>query len=347
MNMPKRTELTAKSERDAIHFTQASKAEENALDYASLYPQATSQDLLEKAIEDNNPNLLRWAIQQGANTNAIDKGGKTPLHHAAEAGHAELVWLLLGIPGTNVNAADYCNRTPLHFATGAGHIEIVRLLLSVPETNINAATCSGKTPLHYAANPDHVEVVHSQTPPLPSVTIVDHTQVIQLLLAMPGINVNATDTWDNSLALLPQWLAAGEGRRLKVICLLLAAGADFSIKNDLGKTAFSKELITESPIREVMITQYKRLLAEGPVERLKFKAATALFKHLNGKEEYNGNGVQINGIPESEIPEEVIFLYRLVPYREKNKGNYFNMRAFCERNLHLTDEEKEKYSLKS
>ena len=48
-----------------------------------------------------------------------DRSGKTPLHHAAYMGHAEMVALLL-VKGANVKAADKKERTALHFASVMG-----------------------------------------------------------------------------------------------------------------------------------------------------------------------------------------------------------------------------------
>lgn len=48
-----------------------------------------------------------------------DRSGKSPLHHAAYMGHAEMVALLL-VKGANVKAADKKERTALHFASIMG-----------------------------------------------------------------------------------------------------------------------------------------------------------------------------------------------------------------------------------
>ena len=48
-----------------------------------------------------------------------DRSGKSPLHHAAYMGHAEMVALLL-VKGANVKAVDKKERTALHFASIMG-----------------------------------------------------------------------------------------------------------------------------------------------------------------------------------------------------------------------------------
>jgi serine/threonine protein kinase len=100
---------------------------------------------------------VRIALKKGANPNAKDKYGLTPLHWAASLGHVEIVKLLLE-RGANPNTKDNKGRTPLHEAASLGHVEIVKLLLK-RGANPNTKDNYGSTPLHEAAQKGRVEIV--------------------------------------------------------------------------------------------------------------------------------------------------------------------------------------------
>ena len=76
----------------------------------------------------------------GANVNARDIDGWTPLHQAAENGHVEMARLLVSELGADVNARDCSGWTPLHLAAENGHVEMARLLVSEFGAEVNAVT---------------------------------------------------------------------------------------------------------------------------------------------------------------------------------------------------------------
>ena len=97
--------------------------------------------------------LLAQLITAGADVNAADNDGWTPLHWAAYKGHVECVRLLLAAPGIDVNKADKNKKygwTPLIWAVVKGHVECVRLLLAAPGIDVNKADNNGVTPLKVA-----------------------------------------------------------------------------------------------------------------------------------------------------------------------------------------------------
>jgi ankyrin repeat protein len=78
--------------------------------------------------DPNNVAAAQRLIEQGADVNASDIG-QTVLHRAAQNGHIKVMKLLLE-HGADVNARDDRGQTPLIIAAGASDPAMVRLLLS-------------------------------------------------------------------------------------------------------------------------------------------------------------------------------------------------------------------------
>ena len=68
------------------------------------------------AARDGDAAGLACNLDAGADVNAPDDSGWTPLHHAAFRGHLGAVSLLLGRAGTNVNARNNAGETPMTLA---------------------------------------------------------------------------------------------------------------------------------------------------------------------------------------------------------------------------------------
>ncbi len=65
----------------------------------------------------------------GANVNAVNMNGRTPLYSAAFNGLVEIAEILIA-NGADVNAVDKGSRTPLTRAEEGGHKDVVKLLIS-------------------------------------------------------------------------------------------------------------------------------------------------------------------------------------------------------------------------
>jgi len=100
------------------------------------------------AAADGNIEVVKQLLAAGANVNAKNKWGGTPLHWAARGGHKEIVELLIA-KGANVNAKNDEDGTPLHLAADRGHTEVVELLIT-KGADVNAKDDEGETPLDQA-----------------------------------------------------------------------------------------------------------------------------------------------------------------------------------------------------
>ena len=102
----------------------------------------------------NNPISL---VQKGK-ANARDNSGSSPLHLAAERGHASVVKLLL-LNGAGPGDCNGKQQTPLHSAatcSSRAAADIIRLLVEAG-ADVMARDRAGRTPLHAAASSDGTE----------------------------------------------------------------------------------------------------------------------------------------------------------------------------------------------
>jgi ankyrin repeat protein len=104
-----------------------------------------------------NFDSVKLLLAAGADPNVKDYAGFTPLHNAAEDGHAECMPLFLE-KGADLEARTDNDATPLGIAAMAGDVEATKLLLEAG-ANPNVQNKFGVTPLFVAAGSGSLEVV--------------------------------------------------------------------------------------------------------------------------------------------------------------------------------------------
>jgi len=156
-------------------------------------------------------------IEQGADVNAAQKDGTTPLHWAAHRLDLEIAQMLLE-RGANPNAQNLFGATPLGEAVSGANVPLVRMLLEAG-ADANAANFDGETALMVAARTGNVEMAK---------LLIEH-----------GADVNARETWRQQTALM--W--AADGAYPELVQLLIDHGADVTARaavNDWGSQITSE-----------------------------------------------------------------------------------------------------------
>ena len=108
---------------------------------------------LQYAAWGNDTESAEWLIANGAEVNAGDENGWTPLHTAAAREAPEVANLLIE-RGADVNARDPIDSTPLHGAAVVNALEVAKLLLA-NGADVNAQETNGATPVDYAREHSH------------------------------------------------------------------------------------------------------------------------------------------------------------------------------------------------
>ncbi|XP_065826130.1 transient receptor potential cation channel subfamily A member 1-like isoform X2 [Oscarella lobularis] len=115
----------------------------------------TGQTALHKAAIFNHVAVAKFLINKGANINATDDFGRTPLLLSAQAGSKDTMQYLLS-QGADADRRDTNNRNFLHLAMMRENEPLAEFILtqlefSVPQSLLDDQDALGLTPVHYAS----------------------------------------------------------------------------------------------------------------------------------------------------------------------------------------------------
>ncbi len=122
---------------------------------------------LHQAVINGDLAQVQQLISGGADVNAKDTAGFTPLFYAAQEGKIDICQFLAN-NGANVNAKDQYGNTPLHYSAVKGHLEVCRILLSKGADPM-VQNLTGGTPLAMAragGNTQIIQMLGGQATPM-------------------------------------------------------------------------------------------------------------------------------------------------------------------------------------
>ena len=163
---------------------------------------------LHAAAQAGHKDIVGCLLACGAELEAVDRDGKTPLLVAAGEGHADVVRALLEA-GADKEATNHSGETPLLLAALSGCLPSVLRLLEA-RARVDRADSQGRTPLLCAAQAGHQDIVRcllERDAPTEAVTKLGSTPL----------------------------LAAARRGHEAVVRSLVEAGADKDKGNDEGK----------------------------------------------------------------------------------------------------------------
>ena len=107
--------------------------------------------LMHEACSCNCKPAVELLVTNGADIEARDESGGTPLHDACRQGSYDVVRFMIEEAGADFSVINDDAESPLHEACREGHDEIAMYLISCG-ADVLAKDCNGDTPLHFACD---------------------------------------------------------------------------------------------------------------------------------------------------------------------------------------------------
>lgn len=172
---------------------------------------------LHYAAEWELSNAIEVLIAKGAEKEAKNANGETPIFSACKTDNPEIIALLVR-KGCKFNVRDNLGSTPLHVAVRWGNTNSAAQLIKL-DCDINAQNVSGKSPLAEAALGGKPEIAK--------------------LLLEKGANANTSDTAGRTVL-----MDAVRARNINTIAMLLSYSANPQIQDLNGRNAYHEAAAT-------------------------------------------------------------------------------------------------------
>ena len=169
------------------------------------------------AAEGGHTLIVQRLIERGADVKLVGRSGVSPVAAAAYAGNDAIVEALLA-HGADERTPDATGKPPIVYAAAGARLDIVKRLLA-RNIDLNARYSNNLTLLMWASGPDE------------KATEAQAIKVVSYLLDA-GAHIDDRDDRGRTALMI-----AAEGGRAEIANLLLARGADPSLKDKAGKRA--------------------------------------------------------------------------------------------------------------
>ena len=180
------------------------------------------------AAEGSHISIAQRLIERGADVKLTGRSGISPIAAASYAGNDVIVEALLA-HGADERVADETGKPPIIYAAAGARFDIVKRLLA-QNIDINARYSNDLTLLMWVSGPDE------NAPEAQAVKIISY-------LLDAGAHVDDRDDRGRTALMI-----AAEGGHEEIVNLLVARGADASLKDKAGKRA--ADLTRLSSLRE-------------------------------------------------------------------------------------------------
>lgn len=216
--------------------------------------------------------VVQYLLAQGADVNAADEDGMTPLHEAARAGCLDVVRYLVEEQGVDAKTGSGLGRTAMSYAAGGGggnHLDTLRYLVEEQGLDAKAEDSRGNTALHsavynlnvvrYLVEEQGVDVDatnHEGLTPLHKAAWRNALDTVRYLVKERSADVNAADSHGcTPLHLAVQWIHADHRRSIldvkpEMPRCLVELGANVNAADSEGNTPLQRS--DQEEIREVL-----------------------------------------------------------------------------------------------
>ena len=184
------------------------------------------------AAEGSHILIAQRLIERGADVNLAGRSGISPIAAAAYAGN-DIIFDALLARGADERAPDDTGKPPIVYAAAGARFGIIKRLLA-RNNDVNARYRNDLTLLMWASGPDE---------------LVPEPQALEVVSYLLDAGAHVDDRDDRGRTAL---MIAAEGGHAQIAALLLARGADLSLKDKAGKRA--ADLTVLSSLRERLTT---------------------------------------------------------------------------------------------